>query len=129
MANFWAMDTVPAHLRGRLLHIHNANVTLMRTTGEENARMGRFIAEKLNRMNGAVRFLLPMKGVSALDQDGQPFFDTQADAALFAAIEENFRDTSTHRLIKLPYHINDPQFAEALAQSFREITSGEPADR
>ena len=129
MANFWAMDTVPAHLRGRLLHIHNANVTLMRTTGEENARIGRFIAEKLNRMNGAVRFLLPMKGVSALDQDGQPFFDRQADAALFATIEENFHDTSTHRLVKLPYHINDPQFAEALAQSFREITSGEPADR
>jgi len=129
MANFWAMDTVPAHLRGRQFHIHNANVTLMRTTPEENTRIGRFIAEKLNRMKGAVRFLLPMKGVSALDRDGQPFFDRAADSALFMAIEENFQSTTTHRLVKLPHHINDPQFAEALAQSFREITSKESQDR
>jgi uncharacterized protein (UPF0261 family) len=129
MANFWAMDTVPAHLRGRLLHVHNANVTLMRTTREENTRIGRFIAEKLNRMKGEARLLLPMKGVSALDQDGQPFFDPDADAALFTAIEENFQSTATHRLVKLPLHINDPKFAEALAQSFRDIILKETKDR
>jgi len=129
MANFWAMDTVPAHLRGRLFHIHNANVTLMRTTPEENTLIGRFIAEKLNRMKGAVRFLLPMKGVSALDRDGQPFFDRDADSALFTAIEENFQSTTAHRLVRLPHHVNDPQFADALAQSFREITSKESQDR
>ena len=128
MANFWAMDTMPAHLRGRLFHIHNANVTLMRTTAQENVRIGRFIAEKLNRMKGPVRFLLPMKGISALDQEGKPFFDPEADSALFTAIEENFHGTEAHRLLKLPHHINDPAFAEALAASFREITSEERQD-
>jgi uncharacterized protein (UPF0261 family) len=122
MANFWAMDTVPATLRQRQLHVHNANVTLMRTSVQENARIGGYIAQKLNRMRGPVRFLLPMNGVSALDQAGKPFFDAPADAALFNAIENDFAATSTHRLIKLPLHINDPQFAEALVQAFREIT-------
>ena len=122
MANFWAMDTVPAQLRQRLLHVHNANVTLMRTSAEENARIGRFIAQKLNRMKGPVRFLLPMKGVSALDQEGKPFFDAEADAALFAAIENNFQASATRRLIKLPLHINDAAFAEALVSAFHEIT-------
>jgi uncharacterized protein (UPF0261 family) len=122
MANFWAMDTVPATLRQRQLHVHNANVTLMRTSVQENVRIGGFIAQKLNRMKGPVRFLLPMKGVSALDQADKPFFDTEADAALFNAIENHFAATSGHQLIKLPLHINDPQFAEALVQAFREIT-------
>ncbi|HTN96691.1 MAG TPA: Tm-1-like ATP-binding domain-containing protein [Nordella sp.] len=122
MANFWARDTVPAQFGHRQFHIHNANVTLMRTTLEENARIGRFIAEKLNRMKGPVRFLLPLKGVSALDQTGQPFFDAAADQALFAAIEHDFHGSEDHQLIKLPCHINDPSFAEALVQAFREIT-------
>ncbi|WP_368904396.1 Tm-1-like ATP-binding domain-containing protein [Taklimakanibacter lacteus] len=122
MANFWGMDTVPAPLRQRQLHVHNANVTLMRTTPEENARIGRFIAQKLNRMKGQVRFLLPMKGVSALDQEGKPFFDPAADAALFAAIENDFQTSQSHQLRKLPFHINDAQFAEALVTAFREIT-------
>ncbi len=123
MANFWAMDTVPAALRQRQLHIHNANVTLMRTSPTENARIGEFIARKLNRMKGPVRFLLPMKGVSALDQEGKPFFDPDADAALFGAIEKNFAGTAARRLVKLSLHINDPQFAEALVQAFRDIAS------
>lgn len=122
MANFWGMDTVPAPLRQRQLHVHNANVTLMRTTPQENARIGRFIAQKLNRMKGQVRFLLPMKGVSALDQEGKPFFDPAADAALFAAIENDFQASPSHQLRKLPFHINDAQFAEALVTAFREIT-------
>ena len=121
MANFWGMDTVPSHLRQRQLHIHNANVTLMRTNVAENERVGRFIAEKLNRMKGEVRFLLPMKGVSALDHEGQPFFDRAADDALFATLEVNFTPSAKHKLIKLPHHINDPEFAEALVAAFREI--------
>jgi uncharacterized protein (UPF0261 family) len=122
MANFWAMDTMPAQFKGRRLHVHNANVTLMRTTVEENERIGRFIAEKLNRMKGPVRFLLPMHGVSALDQEGKPFFDPKADAALFATIEKHFAPSPQRKLIKLPHHINDPQFAEALVRAFRDIT-------
>lgn len=122
MANFWARDTVPAQFGHRQFHIHNANVTLMRTTPEENARIGLFIAEKLNRMKGPVRFLLPLKGVSALDEAGKPFFDEEADRALFAAIEQEFRASTVHQLIKLPLHINDPKFAQALVRAFREIT-------
>jgi uncharacterized protein (UPF0261 family) len=125
MANFWAMDTVPAALRQRKFHIHNANVTLMRTTPEENERIGRFIADKLNRMRGPVRFLIPLKGVSALDREGQPFFDQKADAALFATIEKDFRASSTRQLVKLDHHINDEAFAGALVASFRDITEKE----
>ena len=75
MVNFWALDTVPPRFASRLLHSHNAQVTLMRTTAEENARFGAWIAAKLNRMAGPVRFLLPLGGVSALDAPGQPFWD------------------------------------------------------
>ena len=129
MANFWARDTVPAPLHDRQFHIHNANITLMRTTPQENVRIGRFIAEKLNRMKGPVRFLLPMKGISALDQEAKPFFDPEADAALFATIEENFRATGAHQLLKFPHHINDKPFAQALVAAFREITSQETQSR
>src|SRR4029453_3989752 len=108
------MDTLPAHLRQRQLYAHNANVTLMRTDVPENERIARFIAEKLNRMKGEVRFLLPMKGVSALDQEGKPFFDRAADEALFTTLEANFTPSSKHKLIKLPHHINDPEFAKAV---------------
>jgi uncharacterized protein (UPF0261 family) len=125
MANFWAMDTVPVQYRERRLHVHNANVTLMRTSAAENERIGRFIARKLSRMKGQVRFLLPMKGVSALDEAGKPFFDAAADEALFRAIEENFTPSAGHRLVKLPHHINEPHFAEALARAFREIAAKE----
>jgi uncharacterized protein (UPF0261 family) len=125
MANFWAMDTLPGHLRERKLHVHNANVTLMRTSVAENEQIGRFVAEKLNRMKGEVRFLLPLKGVSALDREGQPFFDKNADEALFGAIEANFAASATHRLVKLPHHINDTGFAEALVQAFRDIAKKE----
>ncbi|QIG48355.1 UPF0261 family protein [Nordella sp. HKS 07] len=122
MANFWARETVPTTLAHRQFHIHNANVTLMRTTAEENSRIGRFIAAKLNRMRGPVRFLLPMKGNSALDAEGKPFFDEAADQALFTSLEKDFRGGADHRLIKLPHHINDAPFAEALVKAFREIT-------
>ena len=78
MVNFGAPDSVPERYRGRLLHQHNPQVTLMRTTPDENAAMGRWIGERLNLMEGPVRFLLPEGGVSALDEAGKPFFDTAA---------------------------------------------------
>ncbi len=95
MVNFWAMETVPAHFRDRVLYKHNTNVTLMRTTPEENARIGRFIADKLNRMQGPVRFLIPEGGVSGLDAPGKPFWDPAADRALFDAIATNLRVASS----------------------------------
>jgi uncharacterized protein (UPF0261 family)/ABC-type branched-subunit amino acid transport system ATPase component len=121
MVNFMAMDTVPERFRSRNLYKHNDNVTLMRTTLEENRRIGAFLVDKLNRMPGPVRFLLPEGGVSAIDMPGKPFWDPDADRALFATIEQGFRATPTRQLRKLPYHINDPRFADAMAQSFRDM--------
>jgi uncharacterized protein (UPF0261 family) len=128
MVNFAALATVPAKYQGRLLHRHNDNVTLMRSNVAENTAMGEFIAAKLNAMPGPVRFFLPEGGVSALDAPGQPFWLPEADAALFAAIEKNFRPVPNHKLIRRPENINDPAFAAALVAAFREICAdgGEP---
>lgn len=124
MVNFAAPETVPAHYRQRLFYPHNTQITLMRTTAEENRRMGRWIGERLNQMEGAVRFLIPEGGVSALDAPGQPFWDPAADAALFDALAETVRVTATRQLIRLPLHINDPAFAAALVQHFRAVHQG-----
>lgn len=121
MVNFWAQDSVPAKFAGRRLHSHNAQVTLMRTTPEENARIGAWIAAKLNRMTGPVRFLLPLGGVSALDAPGQPFWDPDADAALFGALRRDLQQTDRRRLVEVPAHINDPAFAAEAVRQFREI--------
>jgi uncharacterized protein (UPF0261 family) len=121
MVNFGARDTVPAEFAGRKLHVHNAQVTLMRTTPEENRRIGAFVVSRLNRMNGPVRFLLPLRGVSAIDAAGQPFHDPDADTALFDTIRAGWQDAANRRLIELDLHINDPQFAAALVANFREI--------
>jgi len=121
MVNFWAMDTVPERFRARKLHRHNQNVTLMRTTPEECARIGRFIVEKLNRMEGPVRFLIPEGGVSGIDAPDRPFWDPAADKALFDAIAGGFRAGGDRRLVRLPHHINDPAFADALVAAFHEV--------
>jgi len=121
MVNWGPMDTVPERFRSRNLYVHNPQVTLMRTTAEENAWMGRFIAEKLNRCEGPVRFLIPEGGVSMLDAPGQPFHDPAADRALFEALEQTFRPTANRRLIRRPNNINDPAFADALVANFLEI--------
>ncbi|PKA41537.1 Tm-1-like ATP-binding domain-containing protein [Rhizobium sullae] len=123
MVNFWAPETVPAHYAGRLFYRHNPNVTLMRTTAAECAQIGRWIGEKLNLCNGPVRFLIPEKGVSALDIEGGVFFDRQADAALIAALEATVKPTASRRIVRLPLHINDPQFAEAAVAAYRDIAN------
>ena len=121
MINFWAPDTMPAAYRDRLLYRHNANVTLVRTTIEECRQLGAWIGEKLNRCDGLVRFLIPEKGVSALDIAGGAFFDQAADAALFEAIERSVIWSDRRRLVRLPYHINDPAFADAIASHWHDI--------
>jgi uncharacterized protein (UPF0261 family) len=121
MVNFGAPDSVPAAYKGRLLHAHNPQVTLMRTTEAENAQIGRWIGERLNLMDGPVRFLLPELGVSALDQPGQAFHDPRADAALFAALERTVRQTSSRQVIRVKRHINDPEFAAAIVAAFRAL--------
>ena len=121
MVNFGARATVPSAFRDRTLHVHNPQVTLMRTTAEENARIGTWIGERLNRCDGRVRFLLPEGGVSLLDAPGMPFHDPDADAALFAALEATVMRTPQRRLIRVPHAINDAAFAEALVQHFRDV--------
>jgi uncharacterized protein (UPF0261 family) len=121
MVNFAAPDTVPAHYAGRTFYPHNPQVTLMRTTPDENARQGEWIAARLNTCDGEVRFLVPEGGVSALDALGKPFWDPAADAALFEALETHVRQTEKRRLIRVPCHINDPLFADTAVAHFREI--------
>jgi uncharacterized protein (UPF0261 family)/ABC-type branched-subunit amino acid transport system ATPase component len=129
MVNFWAIDTVPTPFRARTLYRHNPNVTLMRTTPEECARIGRFIAEKLNRMEGPVRFLIPEGGVSLIDAVGQPFWDPAADRALFDAIAAGFRAGTNRKLLRLPHNINDQAFCEALVAAFDEVAGAPDASR
>lgn len=122
MVNFGAKESVPAEFRDRRLHVHNPQVTLMRTTPEENRQIGAFIVEKLNRMDGAVRFLLPLQGVSAIDAPGQPFHDPAADEALFSTIRDGWLAAPNRQLIEVHAHINSREFAAALAANFRDIT-------
>ncbi|HXZ14565.1 MAG TPA: ABC transporter permease [Roseiarcus sp.] len=128
MVNFGAPGTVPAHYTGRRLQAHNPQVTLMRTTADENDRIGRWIGDRLNRMDGPVRFFLPELGVSALDAPGEPFHDPQADAALFRALETTVRQTANRQIVRVRRHINDPEFASAVAAAFRAL-HGEPSGR
>lgn len=121
MVNFGPMESVPAQYKHRNLYVHNATVTLMRTLPDENARIGRWIGDKLNQMTGRVRFFLPEGGVSLIDAPGKPFHDPEADAALFAALEATVKRTSERQLIRLPHNINDPEFADALVAAWREI--------
>ena len=123
MVNFEALDTVPQQFKGRNLYQHNPQVTLMRTSVAENQAIGRCIAAKLNQMEGPVRFLLPLKGVSLIDAPGKPFHDPAADRMLFDTLESEFRAGPNRRLIKLDLNINDPAFAKALVDHFLEIMS------
>jgi uncharacterized protein (UPF0261 family) len=121
MVNFGAKETVPAKYQGRNLYVHNPQVTLMRTTPEENKAIGEWIATRLNACEGEVRFLLPLGGVSAIDAPGKPFHDPAADEALFAAIRSTLRQTPKRRLVELPHNVNDAPFAAAIVAHFREI--------
>jgi len=123
MVNFGGMDSVPERYRDRNLYVHNPQVTLMRTTAEECAAIGEWIGQKLNACPGPVRFLVPEGGVSAIDAPGGPFHDEAADKALFDALTATVEETAARRLVRLPHHINDPEFAAAVVASFRELTT------
>jgi len=127
MINFWAMDTVPPRHRDRILHVHNPNVTLMRTTAEECRRIGAFLVDKLNRMQGPVRFLIPQGGVSSLDAPGRKFWDPVADKALFDVLTAGFRSGTDRKLVILPHNINDQTFIDALVANFNDISRTQPA--
>jgi len=94
----------------------------MRTTADECRAIGQFIAAKLNAMRGPVRFLIPEGGVSAIDRPGQPFHDAEADRVLFATIEAAFRSGTDRKLQRLPLHVNDEAFADALVAAWHEVS-------
>jgi uncharacterized protein (UPF0261 family) len=122
MVNFGALETVPDAFRSRKLHVHNAQVTLMRTTVPENRRIAQFIASKLNRARRPFRIFIPEKGFSALDAPGQPFFDPEADRALIDELLSALELTAERQVSRLPLHINDPAFAAALVESFLSLS-------
>ena len=114
MVNFGAIETVPERFRGRNLYKHNPTVTLMRTTPEECAELGRIIAQKLNHATGPTALFIPLRGVSMIDAEGKPFYWPEADRALFEAVRHHL-DRSRVELVELDANINDPSFADALA--------------
>ena len=122
MVNFGSPETVPSHYSNRKFYEHNPQVTLMRTTPEENIKMGEWIANKLNKMTGEVRFLLPEGGVSALDAPGMPFWDPEARDALYDALEKNFTSSDSRHIIRVKHHINDPEFTTAVIDALDSIT-------
>lgn len=124
MVNFGALETVPERFRGRTLYRHNPSVTLMRTTPGECREIGRRIAAQLNRATGPVVLLLPLGGVSMIDAPGQPFHDPEADQALFDALREHLG--SGVRVRELDAHINDPEFAHALAAELLALLPAMP---
>jgi uncharacterized protein (UPF0261 family) len=119
MVNFGPRATVPAKFAGRRLHQHNPNITLMRTTPEENDQLGKEIAEKASAARGPTAVLVPLRGVSAIDREGQSFWWPEADAALFQSLR-NWISPQV-RLIELDLHINDPAFAETAARTLLEM--------
>lgn len=119
MVNFGAPDTIPDKFRGRTFYRHNPSVTLMRTTAEECDAIGRRIAEQLNAARGPVVLVLPLRGVSMIDAEGQPFHDPEADRALFDALR---RDAGPGvRIVEVDAHINDPVFAETLVRELLDL--------
>ncbi|PZE19655.1 Tm-1-like ATP-binding domain-containing protein [Paenibacillus xerothermodurans] len=119
MVNFHSRHTVPEKYRVRKLYEWNPTVTLMRTTAEENARIGKILAEKANASTGPAAFLLPLKGVSILDSPGQPFWDAQADHACFEAIKRHVK--ASIPVLELDFNINDPAFADKAVELLLEM--------
>jgi len=121
MANFGGIDTVPERFKdgSRTFYEWNPAVTLMRTNAEENAQMGKIFAEKANAAQGPVAFLLPLKGVSILDGDGELFCDRDADGAFFAALKKNLNDAIS--VYEIDHNINDPEFAARACELMLEL--------
>jgi uncharacterized protein (UPF0261 family) len=114
MVNFGPRDTVPAKFEGRRFYQHNPNVTLMRTTPEENDKLGKEIAQKASAARGPTAVLVPLRGVSAIDREGQPFWWPEADRALVQSLR-NWISPDV-KFVELDLHINDPEFARAAVE-------------
>ena len=115
MVNFGPPDTVPEQFKDRTFYQHNPTVTLMRTTVEENAELGKIMGQKLSQAKGPTTVIIPKQGVSAIDQEGQPFYSAEAEAAWIENLKANLGDNVT--LIEMDNHINDDAFAEKLVET------------
>ena len=115
MVNFGPRDTVPERFKDRRFYQHNSNVTLMRTTPAENDKLGKEIAEKASAATGPTAILLSLRGVSAIDREGQVFWWPDADRALFQSIR-NWVGPQV-KVIELDLHINDVEFARIAAET------------
>lgn len=113
MCNFGPMDTVPDHYKHRNLYVHNPTVTLMRTTPEEAAKIGEIIGSKVSAAKGPTVVIVPLKGVSAIDAPGKPFYAPDSNEALFNALRRSVKPPA--RLVEMDYHINAPEFADQVA--------------
>jgi uncharacterized protein (UPF0261 family) len=122
MVNFGPRETVPARFEGRNLYVHNAQVTLMRTTPEECAKLGEEVARKLSAATGPVALFLPLGGISMIATPGGPFHDGEADEALFAAVRANVGPNV--ELVEMDTDINDPAFADAMVAKLHAYVSG-----
>lgn len=121
MVNFWAPTTVPKQFAGRRFYQHNPNITLMRTTPEENRRLGEILAEKLNLSTGPVTVLIPLRGFSVIDSPGGPFWWPEADQALAEALKKNLR--ADIPVFEMDCNVNDPPFAQRCAEQLLENIS------
>jgi uncharacterized protein (UPF0261 family) len=122
MVNFGARETVPKRFTDRHFVVHNPQVTLMRTTAEENRQIARWIAAKVNRSTAPLEILIPEQGISNLDAEGQAFFEPEIDRALFETLEQEVEQTDTRRVTRHDCHINDPVFAGALVAAFERVS-------
>jgi uncharacterized protein (UPF0261 family) len=118
-------DAIPPQFRDRLFYMHNPATSLMRTNAEENRRLGEIMGQKLSRSKGPVAVYIPLRGFSAVDAAGQPFFDPDADRAFVEALRNNL--PSRIPVIAKDAHINDPSFAREIARALLELLrTGKP---
>ncbi len=122
MVNFGPPETVPEKYNDRTFYESKPTVTLMRTSAEENARIGEMFAEKANASKGKVGFLLPLRGLSVLDSEGGAFWSPEADSALFRAIKENVRGDIP--VVELDAHINDEEFSRKAVAMLMDLMAG-----
>ncbi|OMO56989.1 hypothetical protein CCACVL1_26135 [Corchorus capsularis] len=125
IVTFGSKDTIPSQFQQRKIHVHNAQVSLMRSTVDENKKFAAFIADKLNKSSSKIHVCLPEKGVSALDALGMPFYDAEATATLINELTRLVQINEDRQVKVYPHHINDPEFADALVDSFLKISSSQ----
>jgi uncharacterized protein (UPF0261 family) len=127
MVNFWEPDSIPEHLRNRRLYRHNAKQTLVRTTPDENTRLGEIISGKLNASIGPVAVYLPLRGISVISAPGKPYYWPEADRALFDSLKTHLRPGIPCH--ELDCHINDAAFARAMAEDLLSMCAKVAASR